>query len=109
MKAVELGFDTIGNATLIVYDRGPLLVTDPWLKGSPYFGSWTLGFEIPEEQMAAAQACKYVFISHGHPDHLDAESLPLFAGKEILLADHVGARIRRAFTGWTHFSQLTSA
>jgi len=26
-----LGVSTIGNATLIAYDGGPMLVTDPWL------------------------------------------------------------------------------
>lgn len=35
---MDLGFDTIGNATLICYDRGPVLVTDPWVRGSAYFG-----------------------------------------------------------------------
>jgi len=30
---MEIGFDTIGNATLIVYDGRPLLATDPWIKG----------------------------------------------------------------------------
>src|SRR4051794_31492460 len=38
--APELGFDTIGNATLIAYDGGPVLATDPWLDGPAYFGSW---------------------------------------------------------------------
>ena len=28
---MELGFETIGNATLICYDRTPVLVTDPWI------------------------------------------------------------------------------
>ena len=91
---MELGFDTIGNATLIGYDGAPVLVTDPWIEGSPYFGSWTLSHEIPEEQRAAIRACPYVWFSHGHPDHLNAESLPLFRDRVILLPDHVGRRIQ---------------
>src|SRR5229473_1177488 len=86
--------DTIGNATLIGYDGVPMLVTDPWIEGSPYFGSWTLSHEIPEEQRAAIRACPYVWFSHGHPDHLNAESLPLFRDRVILLPDHVGRRIQ---------------
>jgi hypothetical protein len=34
-----IGFETIGNATVIVHDDKPLLATDPWFEGSAYFGS----------------------------------------------------------------------
>jgi len=27
----ECGFETVGNATLILHDGGPLLATDPWI------------------------------------------------------------------------------
>lgn len=90
---MDIGFETIGNATLICYDRGPILATDPWLSGSAYFGSWTLGYEIPEQQTAAIRGCPYVWISHGHPDHLDMGSLKRFQNKKILLPDHVNGRI----------------
>jgi hypothetical protein len=92
---VEIGFETIGNATLIAYDRGPVLVTDPWVQGSAYFGSWALAHEIPAEQMEAVRRCPTVWFSHGHPDHLNGESLDLFRGKTILLPNHSGERIRR--------------
>lgn len=92
---MDLGFDTIGNATLIVHDKGPLLVTDPWVAGDAYFGSWTLSHEIPEEQLSSIKRCPFVWFSHGHPDHLNAGSLPLFRGKTILLPDHHGGRIRQ--------------
>ena len=90
---MDVGFETIGNATLICYDTVPVLVTDPWLVGSPYFGSWGLSHEIPEQQMEAIKQCQYVWISHGHPDHLSIASLNLLKDKKILLADHVGGRI----------------
>jgi hypothetical protein len=94
---MDLGFETIGNATLICHDRGPVLATDPWLDGFPYFGSWTLSHEIPDEQRAHVSECRYVWISHGHPDHLSPESLRGLGGSggnpTVLLADHVGSRI----------------
>jgi hypothetical protein len=90
---VDLGFETVGNATLVVHDRGPVLVTDPWVEGPAYFGSWSLAYDIPEEQRAAIDSARWVWFSHGHPDHLNPTSLPRFLGKEILLADHVGGRI----------------
>jgi L-ascorbate metabolism protein UlaG (beta-lactamase superfamily) len=96
---MDLGFETIGNATLVAHDGGPVLVTDPWLDGPAYFGSWTRSHEIPAEQRAAIAACRHVWLSHGHPDHLSGESLEGLADKEILLPDHHGGRIRRDLEG----------
>ena len=45
-----IGFETIGNATLTVFDDVPVLTTDPWLEGKPYFGSWTHSYNIPKQQ-----------------------------------------------------------
>jgi hypothetical protein len=92
---MDLGFEAIGNATLICHDRGPVLVTDPWLSGPAYFGSWRLAHEVPAQQLEHARACRYVWLSHGHPDHLNLPSLELFRDRPILLSDHVGGRIAR--------------
>jgi hypothetical protein len=96
---MDLGFETIGNATLLCHDRGPVVVTDPWIVGPAYFGSWTLSHEIPDEQREAVLGCQYVWLSHGHPDHLSGDSLNLLKGKRILLPDHHGARIKRDLEG----------
>lgn len=88
-----IGFETIGNATLICHDEAPILATDPWLSDTAYFGSWTLAHAVPAEQLANVFACKYIWLSHGHPDHLDAASLHQLCDKTILLPDHVGQRI----------------
>ncbi len=94
---MNVGFDTIGNAILICYDDGqPVLVTDPWFTGSAYFGSWGFSHEIPGEQLSAIRKAQYVWLSHGHPDHLQAESLEQLRDKKILLPDHVGRRISDA-------------
>jgi len=90
---MEVGFDTIGNATVICYDKKPILVTDPWLSGTAYFGSWMLSHEISEEQLEAIRQCKYAWISHGHPDHLCVESLRQLKAERILLPDHYKGRI----------------
>jgi hypothetical protein len=90
----DLGFETIGNATLIAHDHGPVLATDPWLGGTAYFGSWALTHAVPEEQADAVRAASYVFVSHGHPDHLHFPSLDRLRDRRVLLADHVGGRLR---------------
>ena len=85
-----IGFETIGNATLTVFDEKPLLTTDPWINGYPYFGSWSYLYDIPRNQLNNILSCDYIWLSHGHPDHIDPESLDLFKNKTFLVADHFG-------------------
>jgi len=91
--AFEVGFDTVGNATLILHDGAPILATDPWIVGSAYFGSWGLAHEIPAEQAEAVQKARYIWVSHGHPDHLSGDSMALLKDKVVLVPDHRGARV----------------
>lgn len=93
---MKLGFETIGNATLICHDEKPILATDPWVQGTAYFGSWALSHEVPIEQREHIARCPYIWLSHGHPDHCHPESLPFFKNAELLLPDHRGGRMRRA-------------
>ncbi len=88
-----IGFETIGNATITLFDGNPLVTTDPWILGNPYFGSWGHKYQIPNEQIENIKKSKYIFLSHGHPDHIDPDSLHLFKGKTILLGSHYGKRI----------------
>ena len=88
-----IGFETIGNATVTVFDNSPVLTTDPWVFGRPYFGSWSHKYEIPKQQLENIKNSKYVFLSHGHPDHIDPDSFDIFKNKTLILADHYGDRI----------------
>src|SRR5688500_7014855 len=90
---MDIGFETIGNAILICHDRRPVLVTDPWLTGNAYFGSWTFSHEIPDEQLASIRAAEYAWVSHGHPDHLNLSGIRRLGAKRILVSDHVGGRV----------------
>ena len=93
-----IGFETIGNATIICHDDKPILATDPWLTGSAYFGSWGLPYNIPEELWENLKKCEYIWLSHGHPDHISVESLDKLRDKKILLANHVGNRLQNDLT-----------
>ncbi len=90
-----LGVSTTGNATLIAYDGKPILATDPWFgdDNPAYFGSWGLSHRIPAQCKRDILDAKYIWFSHGHPDHLNPDSLQQMRGKHVLLADHVGGRI----------------
>jgi len=90
---MDLGFETVGNATLVCHDKRPILVTDPWVVGTAYFGSWGRSHEIPIETLETIRNCEFVWLSHGHPDHLSPRSLELLQDKKFLLPDHVGGRI----------------
>ncbi len=89
-----LGFETIGSATIIVYDGDPVLTTDAWINDDAYFGSWAHDYAIPPAQMDAIRRARFHWMSHGHPDHLNADSLPMLTAGKILLSDHYGGRIR---------------
>src|ERR1700761_5792846 len=97
-----LGFDSIGSATLIAYDGGPVLTTDAWINDDAYFGSWGHDYAFPAEQMDAIRRARFHWFSHGHPDHLNIESLPLLTGGQFLLSDHHGGRIKRDLEGMGH-------
>src|SRR5580698_7290509 len=90
-----LGVSTTGNATLIAYDDKPILATDPWFgdENPAYFGSWGLSHRIPPDCKNDILNAKYIWFSHGHPDHLNSDSLQQLHGRHILLGDHVGGRI----------------
>ena len=80
-----VGFETVGNATVTVFDdQGPVLTTDPWIDGTPYFGSWGHKYTIPRQQRENIRQVKYTWLSHGHPDHIDAASFK-YVEKSILL------------------------
>lgn len=84
---------------MIVYDGVPVLTTDAWINQDAYFGSWAHDYAIPNEQMDAIKRAKFHWFSHGHPDHLNIESLPELTSGQILLADHHGGRIKRDLEG----------
>ena len=87
---------SIGNATLIFKENNnPILSTDPWLgdEDPAYFGSWISSHEIPKSVKSEISRSKYIWYSHGHPDHMNPESLQRFKSNKILLPDHYGSRI----------------
>jgi len=83
-------FETLGNASVIVFENArPVLATDPWLTGTCYFGSWALDHPLSQQQIQSFVEAEWIWISHGHPDHLHDASLSMFpSGKKFLLPDH---------------------
>lgn len=92
---MSCAFETLGNASIQIFEDGrPVLITDPWLVGTCYFGSWALDHQMSEQQIANATGSEFIWISHGHPDHLHNESLDRFKpGQKVLLPDHFSDEI----------------
>jgi UDP-MurNAc hydroxylase len=67
-----------GNAFLKVeLDSGQSVVCDPWILDGAYYGSW---FHYPPIVVTEEiyNETEFIYISHLHPDHFDAQSLKLF-------------------------------
>ena len=66
----------MGNATVIAYDKVQFLSTDPWLiqiiMHILEVGIYLMG--VPENIHNDILSSKYIFFSHGHPDHLNPDS-----------------------------------
>lgn len=96
------GFLTYGNATILSFDEShPVLATDPWIDGTCYFGSWSLPVLPSKSLIRDLASTKYVWFSHGHPDHLHIPSLKKYFSSDtiVLLPDHYGSRIFRDLSG----------
>ena len=68
----------VANAGFVLTLRdGRVLVTDPWLSGGAYYGSWYDYPPVPDDQRERYASLRpdWIYISHLHPDHLDPATL----------------------------------
>lgn len=67
------------------------MLCDPWFTEGAYDGSW-YHFPEPKEPLSAIGDVDYIYVSHIHPDHYDAEFLKRYMGaygtKPVLIAAH---------------------
>jgi len=74
----DVRVEMIGHASMWIYGGGGRLLTDPWLVDPIGCGS---GFHFPplvhEPAQVAAQT-DWIYVSHVHPDHFNAQTLALF-------------------------------
>lgn len=69
----------ISHATLLIQTENLRIVTDPWVKGSAYCNQWHLFPKALKPDLIVD--ADFVLYSHGHEDHLHAESLSLINKK----------------------------
>ncbi len=71
-----------GQACILIEAGGIKLLTDPWLTEGAYLGTWFHTHILAEAGVTPATFPKdidYLFISHEHLDHMDAETLRHFS------------------------------
>ncbi len=83
---MSISFETLGNATILMFEDGkPQFATDPWMIGTAYYGSWALENPLSAQQIDDIKQCKYIWFSHGHPDHLHIDSVDMLDRSTTLL------------------------
>lgn len=64
----------IASATCLIEHNGTKILTDPWLVGNEFYGSWT-HYPPLDLDFAVFDDVDYIYISHIHPDHMSQETL----------------------------------
>src|SRR3984893_5069269 len=76
----------IGHASLLIEANGVRILSDPWWNG-PCFGAQWWPYPLAHLEAIEGAPIDYVYISHGHHDHLHPPTLRLFPGAKILVAE----------------------
>jgi hypothetical protein len=67
---------SIGHACLEIETGGLRILTDPWWAGPAYTHQW-YPWPTPQPAGVETRPIDYVYLSHGHEDHLHADTLRL--------------------------------
>jgi UDP-MurNAc hydroxylase len=100
-----------GHAGMRIDTAAGSILCDPWVNPA-YFASW---FPFPDNSQLDWEAlgdCDYLFVSHLHRDHFDAEHLRRFVTKKatVLLPEFPTSQLEDELRelGFTHFLKTTS-
>ena len=64
----------VASAAVLVSHKNTKILTDPWLIGEEYYGSWT-HYPPIDIDFKQFDDVDYIYISHIHPDHMSKETL----------------------------------
>jgi L-ascorbate metabolism protein UlaG (beta-lactamase superfamily) len=80
----------IGHASILIESKGIRILSDPWWRG-PCFGAQWWAYPPPAAHLLRATPVAYVYISHGHHDHLHLSTLgTLASGFKCLVSSEAG-------------------
>jgi len=78
----------IGHAALLIEVAGLRILTDPWWEGPSYHGQW-FPYPLPAADPSTVRNIDYVYISHGHEDHLHESTLKLVPKSAVVLLPYL--------------------
>ncbi|MGH7847262.1 MAG: MBL fold metallo-hydrolase [Candidatus Binatia bacterium] len=78
----------IGHAGLLIEVSGVRILTDPWWEGPAYHGQW-YPYPIPAADRSLFEKIDYLYISHGHHDHLHESTLKLVPKTAVVLIPYL--------------------
>ena len=64
----------IGHASVTIETAARRIVCDPWWNGPAFAGGW-LQYPLPRPEIADSEKVDFIFVSHGHEDHLHVPTL----------------------------------
>lgn len=80
----------IGHASILIEAGGIAVLSDPWWRG-PCFGAQWWNYPAPALDVLEGKKIDYIYISHGHHDHLHPGTLnSLSKGTTIIVSDKAG-------------------
>lgn len=79
----------IGHASILIETDGITILSDPWWSGPCFGGQW---WNYPPPAVAAVEGRKldFIYVSHGHHDHLHPGTLRLLPRDAVVLVSSTG-------------------
>lgn len=97
---------SVGHACLEITTRGLRIVSDPWWAGPAYNNQW-YPWPQPRPDGLTDRAIDYLYLSHGHEDHLHLDTLgTLQQGATVLVPRFVTGRLGPFLREFGSFSEV---
>jgi hypothetical protein len=97
---------SVGHACLEITTRGLRIVSDPWWAGPAYNNQW-YPWPQPRPDGLTDRAIDYLYLSHGHEDHLHLDTLgTLRQGATVLVPRFVTGRLGPFLREFGSFSEV---
>lgn len=100
----------ISNACILFEWKNFRILTDPWIEGPAYFGSWT-NYPPSNIRVKDLPPIDLIWISHEHTDHLHPQSLSLFDKNiPVMVPKLKDSRLKKLIKklGFTNVKELES-
>lgn len=80
----------IGHASILIEAGGVTILSDPWW-GAPCFGAQWWNYPFPDTRALESRRIDYIYVSHGHHDHLHPGTLrTLSKDAKVLVSARTG-------------------